>query len=121
MRAHVPAVVAVGVVSIMALACIAAPLIVPYEFDAIDLGGIRQAPSGAHWMGTDDLGRDLFTRVLYGGRISILIGVLAAAIGTGIGSLVGALAGFYGGRIDAVLMRLTDVAYSIPALPCSSC
>ncbi len=117
MRDHPAAVVALAVVVVMALACVAAPLIVAYEFDAIDLSGIRQPPSGAHWMGTDDLGRDLFTRVLYGGRVSILIGVLAALIGTGIGSLVGALAGFYGGRIDGVLMRLTDVAYSIPALP----
>ncbi len=117
MRDHPAAVVALAVVVVMALACVAAPLIVAYEFDAIDLSGIRQPPSSAHWMGTDDLGRDLFTRMLYGGRVSILIGVLAALIGTSIGSLVGALAGFYGGRIDGVLMRLTDVAYSIPALP----
>ena len=117
MRDHPATVVALAALVVVALACVAAPLIVAYEFDAIDLSGIRQPPSAAHWMGTDDLGRDLFTRVLYGGRISILIGVLAALIGTGIGSLVGALAGFYGGRIDGVLMRLTDVAYSIPALP----
>lgn len=68
-------------------------------------------------MGTDDLGRDLFTRVLYGGRVSILIGLLAAIIGTGLGASVGAVAGFYGGRLDNLLMRLTDVAYSIPTLP----
>jgi peptide/nickel transport system permease protein len=101
----------------MILACALAPLLAPFEFDAIDLGAIREAPSSRHWMGTDDLGRDLFTRVLYGGRVSILIGVLSALIGTGLGSVVGSLAGYYGGRTDNVLMRLTDIAYSIPTLP----
>lgn len=106
--------VAVAVVSAL---CVAAPLIAPFEFDQIDLGSIRQAPSVDHWLGTDDLGRDLFTRLLYGGRVSILIGLLAAVIGTGFGSLVGAVAGYYGGRIDNLLMRMTDVVYSIPTLP----
>jgi peptide/nickel transport system permease protein len=68
-------------------------------------------------MGTDDLGRDLFTRILYGGRVSILIGIFAAFIGTGLGSLMGAASGFYGGRVDNFLMRFTDVVYSIPTLP----
>jgi len=106
----------VAVLAVTAL-CMAAPLIAPYPFDAIDLASIRQPPSWQHWMGTDDLGRDLFTRVLYGGRISILIGIFSAVIGTGLGSLIGALAGFYGGRTDNLLMRLTDVVYSIPTLP----
>jgi peptide/nickel transport system permease protein len=68
-------------------------------------------------MGTDDLGRDLLTRVLYGGRVSILIGLLAAVLGTGLGALVGSVAGYYGGRLEGLLMRLTDVAYAIPTLP----
>jgi peptide/nickel transport system permease protein len=68
-------------------------------------------------MGTDDLGRDLLTRVLHGGRVSILIGLLAAFIGTAVGTAVGAAAGYWGGRLDGLLMRATDVAYSIPALP----
>jgi peptide/nickel transport system permease protein len=109
--------VSVGVVLLISAACAAAPLLAGYDFDAIDLGAIRQPPTLKHWMGTDDLGRDVFTRVLYGGRVSILIGVLSAVIGTGLGSLVGAAAGYYGGRTDNVLMRLTDVAYSIPTLP----
>jgi peptide/nickel transport system permease protein len=117
LRRHRLAVVSFGVVAVMILACALAPLLAPFEFDAIDLGSIRQAPSARHWMGTDDLGRDLFTRVLYGGRVSILIGVLSALIGTGLGSVVGSLAGYYGGRTDNVLMRLTDIAYSIPTLP----
>lgn len=117
LQRHRLAMASLVVVAAVSAACAAAPLLAGYEFDAIDLGAIRQPPSLDHWMGTDDLGRDLFTRVLYGGRISILIGVLSAFIGTGLGSLVGALAGFYGGRTDNVLMRLTDVAYSIPSLP----
>ncbi len=97
--------------------CLAAPLATSYQADAIDLASIRQAPSFKHWMGTDDLGRDLFARVLYGGRISIFIGILSAVIGTGIGTLVGSAAGFYGGWLDSLLMRTTDVAYSVPMLP----
>ena len=117
LRRHRLAMASLAVVAVMAAACAAAPLLAGYEFDAIDLSAIRRAPSWAHWMGTDDLGRDLFARILYGGRISILIGLLAAVIGTGLGSLVGAVAGYFGARTDNVLMRLTDVAHSIPTLP----
>jgi peptide/nickel transport system permease protein len=116
-RSHRVASVSIVVVAIIGLACAAAPLIAPADPEAIDLASLEQAPSWAHWMGTDELGRDVFSRVLYGGRISILIGVLAATLGTGMGTLVGSLAGYYGGRLDNLLMRLTDVAYSIPTLP----
>ena len=67
-------------------------------------------------MGTDELGRDLLTRILYGGRISMLIGVLAMSVAITIGTLIGAVAGYYGGRIDSVTMRLTDIAISFPSL-----
>lgn len=117
LKRHRLAIVSMVAVAVVSALCVAAPLIAPFEFDQIDLGSIRQAPSADHWLGTDDLGRDLFTRLLYGGRVSILIGLLAAVIGTGFGSLVGAVAGYYGGRIDNLLMRMTDVVYSIPTLP----
>jgi peptide/nickel transport system permease protein len=117
LKRHRLALVSIGVVAFLAALCAAAPLLAPYGFDAIDLDSIRQPPSLVHWMGTDDLGRDLLTRMLFGGRISILIGLLAALVGTGLGTLVGALAGYYRGPLDALLMRATDVAYSIPALP----
>ncbi|MGD0006020.1 MAG: ABC transporter permease [Anaerolineaceae bacterium] len=116
-KRHKIAVLASIVFILIALACFAAPLIAPYKFDAIDLSAIREPPAIAHLMGTDDLGRDLFTRILYGGRISILIGIFSAVIGTGLGTLVGAIAGFYGGPVDNILMRFTDIAYSIPTLP----
>lgn len=114
---HRLAMVSVVVLALAALVCAGAPVISGYEADEIDLGSIREAPSMEHWMGTDDLGRDLFTRVLFGGRISMLIGVLSAGIATGLGAVVGSAAGFYGGRIDGLLMRITDIAYSIPTLP----
>jgi peptide/nickel transport system permease protein len=116
-KRHKVAVIASVLFIFMALACFAAPIVAPYKFDAIDLNAIRQPPSAAHLLGTDDLGRDLLTRILYGGRISMLIGILSALVGTGLGALIGALAGFYGGRLDNILMRFTDLAYSIPTLP----
>lgn len=116
-KRHKIAVLASVVFILMALACFAAPLIAPYEFDAINLKAIRQPPSAGNWLGTDDLGRDLLTRILYGGRISITIGLLSALVGTGLGALIGAIAGYYGGTVDNLLMRFTDIAYSIPTLP----
>ena len=117
LRRHRMATWSTVVVALVGALCVAAPVIAPYDFDQIDLASIREAPSMAHVMGTDDLGRDLFSRLLYGGRVSILIGLLAALIATGFGSLLGAISGFYGGRVDGMLMRFTDVVYSIPTLP----
>jgi peptide/nickel transport system permease protein len=116
-RRHRLAVISVAVVMATVACCLAAPWVAPFAFDQIDLASIRETPNATHWLGTDDLGRDLLTRILYGGRVSILIGLLAALIGTGFGSLVGSVAGYYGGRTDGALMRFTDVVYSIPTLP----
>ncbi len=117
LRRHPMATASVLVLSALTLVCLMGPWFVPYEVDAVQLDAIRQSPSLAHPLGTDDLGRDILVRVLHGGRFSILIGVLAAVLGTGLGTLVGALAGYAGRRVDAVLMRITDVAYAIPSLP----
>lgn len=117
LRSRPVAMVSLGLFGLLAVACLAAPLLAPYQIDAIDLAQLRRPPSTAHWMGTDDLGRDVFTRMLFGGRISISIGLLAALVGTGLGTLVGAIAGFFGRGLDNALMRLTDVAYAIPTLP----
>lgn len=114
---HRLAIASTVVLFFLALLCFLAPFIAPYEFDAIDLGSIRKPPGAGHILGTDALGRDLFTRLLYGGRISITIGLTAALLGTTVGTLIGALAGYYGGRVDNLLMRFTDLAYSIPTLP----
>jgi peptide/nickel transport system permease protein len=116
-RRHKVAVIASVVFIILAIACFGAPWFAPYKFDAINLSAIKKPPTVGHWMGTDDLGRDLLTRILYGGRISILIGLLSAILGTSLGALIGATAGYYGGKLDNILMRFTDIAYSIPTLP----
>ena len=86
----------------------------PYDPDAIDMLHRLEGPSGSHWFGTDDLGRDYLTRILYGGRISMLVGVVSMLISTLIGVTIGTVAGYFGGWIDNVLMRLVDILSSIP-------
>ncbi len=114
-----PAAVGLCFLAGIALLVSVGPLLSPYRYDAQDLALIGQptAPGGAHWLGTDELGRDLLTRLLCGGRISLAIGLASALLSTGLGVLVGAPAGFYGARLDQLLMRLTDVMLSIPLLP----
>jgi peptide/nickel transport system permease protein len=106
-----------GLLTLIAAAALLAPVIAPYAPDALDLASRHAAPSSAHWFGTDDLGRDVFTRVLYGGRVSLAIGVLSALLAAALGSAVGATAGYTGGWVDAALMRGTDAMLSIPRLP----
>lgn len=100
----------------LAVVAMAAPLLAPYAPDALDLANRRAAPSLAHWFGTDDLGRDTFSRALFGGRISIAIGLLSALVAAALGVSVGALAGYAGGWIDTVLMRTTDAVLAVPRL-----
>ena len=116
-RRHRLALISMAVLFVLAGLVILAPLIAPYAFDAIDPTQFRKPPSAAHIMGTDDIGRDLFTRLLYGGRISLAIGLFSALVGTGVGTLLGSLAGYYGRGLDNFIMRVTDVACSIPSLP----
>jgi peptide/nickel transport system permease protein len=101
------------IASILLLAMLA-PLIAPFDPDAIDVKGILLPPSSAHWMGTDGLGRDVFSRMLFGARISLLVGFVAVGIATAIGVVLGAIAGFYRGWVDVFIMRLVDVMLSIP-------
>jgi len=109
--------VAAVVLVALVLAAIVAPLIAPYAFDALDLAHRRGAPSFAHWFGTDELGRDLLTRVLFGARVSLAVGLVSAGVSVAIGVTVGATAGWVGRWIDALLMRLTDAMLSVPRLP----
>lgn len=113
-RRHPGAIVGAIVLSLLILAVLLAPLS-PYDPETSDLPARFQPPSWQHPMGTDALGRDLLTRVLYGGRISLMVGLLVVAISLAVGVPIGALAGFYGGRVDSILMRLTDIFLSLPA------
>ena len=95
----------------------AAPLVASHSPEGLDLVNRRAAPSLAHWFGTDELGRDLFTRILFGARVSLAIGLLSAAVAGALGIAIGALSGYAGGWIDNALMRLTDAMLSVPRLP----
>ena len=90
------------------------PEITSYEYDAQDLEDTFAAPSSEHWFGTDNLGRDLFSRVLSGGRISLAVGFLATAVSLIIGVSYGMTAGYVGGKLDAFMMRFVDILYSLP-------
>lgn len=91
-----------------------APLIAPYDPDSIDVKAILLPPSSEHLMGTDGLGRDVFSRMLFGARISLLVGIVAVGIATLIGVVLGAIAGYYRGWVDVFVMRMVDVMLSIP-------
>ncbi len=92
------------------------PLIAPYGEAEQDLMARLQAPSLKHWLGTDELGRDVLTRLLYGSRVSLIVGILPSMISLAIGIFFGLLAGYFGGWVDYVIMRVADVMLSIPSL-----
>ena len=97
-------------------AAAAAPAIAPYDPLLPDFTAIRQAPSADHWMGTDDLGRDVFTRILYGGRVTLLVAFLAVALGDGLGFVVGIVSAYVGGWFDLIVQRVLEVVLAFPAL-----
>jgi oligopeptide transport system permease protein len=102
------------VVTLLALVCAAAPWLARYSYEEQDLALGAAPPSAKHWLGTDQLGRDQFTRLLYGGRVSLMVGLCATAVSLTIGVLYGAIAGFLGGKVDALLMRVVDILYALP-------
>ncbi len=113
---HRMALVAAGVLVLIALSAVFAPLIAPYKPDIPDLNAMLSPPTWQHIMGTDPIGLDLYTQVLYGGRISLSIGLVAAVLSVALGGVVGAASGYFSGWIDIILMRITDVALSVPYL-----
>lgn len=98
------------------LACLIGPYLLPWKLDDVDYNAFAAAPDFAakHFMGTDDNGRDLLVRTLYGGQISLLVGMVASLVSLIIGVSYGATAGYLGGRVDSVMMRIVDVLYSLP-------
>ncbi len=116
LRRHKLAVASGLVLLALVAACAAAPWIAPYDFAEQDLSATFASPNGTYWLGTDSLGRDQLSRLLYGGRVSLAVGFGVALVAGLFGTLVGAIAGYAGGWIDAVLMRITDFMLALPAL-----
>jgi oligopeptide transport system permease protein len=112
------AVASLVVLTLITLACVFGPMLLPNAFDSVDWNLMSNPPTraGWHWFGTDELGRDLLVRTLIGGRISLMVGLLATLVSVCIGIVWGAVAGFAGGRVDGVMMRIVDMAYAVPYL-----
>ena len=108
--------VAAVVVGFFLLCAVASPLIAPYDPNAIDLASMLEGPSAEHIFGTDQHGRDLFSRIVYGSRMAFLVGVLAVLVATVIGVFIGLVAGYFGGAVDSVLMRIIEAEMSIPGI-----
>lgn len=108
--------IALGVLAAMTLAAIFAPLLAPYNPDAVDFAAVNAPPSPAHWLGTDGLGRDTLSRLIHGARTALLGPLLVVIASTVLGILLGLLAGWRGGWIDAVLGRVFDVLFAFPSL-----
>lgn len=111
------AIASLVVLMLIAIASIAGPELLSWKYDQIDWDHVEAAPpdfEAGHYLGTDSVGRDLLARVLFGGRVSLMVGVLATVVALVIGVSVGAVAGYLGGRTDQLLMRLVDLLYSVP-------
>lgn len=116
-RRHRLALFGLGVLAFFGVATALAPWIAPYPFDAIDLNNIFIGPTTEHWLGTDELGRDTLTRLLYAGRMSLFVSLLATFFSVVIGTAVGAIAAWARGVVDMALMRFTDIMLALPTLP----
>jgi len=117
LRANRAAMAAGIVLALIVLAVLLGPLLSPHDYDTIDFAGDwGSAPTleDGHWFGTDTIGRDLFSRTLAGGRISLLVGLIGTVVSLLIGVAYGAIAGYFGGRLDSVMMRVVDVLYALP-------
>ncbi|HEX2185677.1 MAG TPA: ABC transporter permease [Chloroflexota bacterium] len=115
-RRHQGAQAGALVLLVFALLALLAPVMAPYSPEGLDLANSLQAPSAAHWFGTDAVGRDIFSRVLYGARISLTIGLVSVGVGVLVGLPTGLISGFRGGWLDAVIMRFVDILFSFPVI-----
>lgn len=108
--------VGTGLFALMCLICIFAPVIAPYGVNEMDLNAMFKGPCAEHWFGTDAMGRDILTRLLYGGRYSLALGVCASLFGAVIGIIIGSIAGYFGGIVETIIMRVMDVWSSLPSM-----
>jgi peptide/nickel transport system permease protein len=113
---HRLAVVGIVILTLIVIAAILAPWLTPYGPNDIDLRARSQGPSADHWLGTDRTGRDVLTRTIYAGRISLSVGVVAVLISVAIGAILGSVAGYFGGMWDNLIMRFTDIIMTFPAI-----
>ncbi|MCQ2596434.1 MAG: ABC transporter permease [Treponema sp.] len=104
------------VLIIVFLLAIFGPMFSPYSYDEQNMALRNAGPSAAHWFGTDKMGRDIFVRILYGARISLGVGMVAALVNLIIGTIYGGIAGYVGGKVDMVMMRIVDILYSVPSM-----
>ncbi|MCH3971737.1 MAG: ABC transporter permease [Oscillospiraceae bacterium] len=103
---------------VMILFCLIGPLFSPYrDITEVDILNAKQPPSSVHWLGTDTSGRDIMTRLMLGGRISLMVGLIATAVEIFVGAFLGCVSGYYGGAVDTVIMRIVDVVLSLPTMP----
>ena len=110
------AVFGLGAIVVLALVALLAPLVAPYDPTTINVYQVLSPPSSMHLFGTDELGRDVLARMIWGSRVSLKVGFVAVGIAISIGILVGSAAGFYGGRVDSILMRFVDIMLAFPTL-----
>ena len=115
-RRHPLAVIGLSLFALILLLALGAPLIERYPYEALNLRDKFQAPSMTHWLGTDRVGRDIWSRLLHGGRVSILVGFSSAAMTIIIGTLLGVVSGYFGGLVDMIIMRFTDVVMTFPGV-----
>lgn len=113
---NVPGVIGFIIIMAFFLTAIFAPFLAPYPFDKQDLGNFEKPPSAQHWFGTDQLGRDMFSRVIYGARSSAFVVVLVTLVNLSLGIPIGAIAGYFRGWIDSLIVRITEVLYAFPGL-----
>ena len=121
LRRNKLAMVGMFIAILLALMAVFAPLIAPYDYQAQNVTERLQLPSAAHLLGTDNMGRDLLSRIIYGGRISLLVSLMAVAVSLVIGGLLGAVSGYFGGWVDSVIMRLMDIMMAIPGILLAVC
>lgn len=110
------AVISIIYITVLFLMAIFAPMIAPYEYDQVDFAAITQSPSPEHIMGTDSLGRDVFSRLLFGARVSLLVSLMAQLVITLIGVPIGIISGYFGGWVDTLIQRFVDILYAFPSL-----
>src|SRR3954452_14515260 len=108
--------VGAAIVLVAVLAAIFGPLLAPYDPAAQELALRLSGPTGLHWFGLDELGRDIFARILSGARISLMVGVVVVGVSASIGITLGAIAGYFGGRIDEAISRVIDILLAFPGL-----